>query len=265
MHKLRIIAAWDFKLDCDVETPVDLYVDCLNGSAAPSKATKILLLFEPEEISHSTEAVILHQKNFDYILTHNEKILNTCPNAVLFEFGSTWISDDYAYPEKKFEVSTLVGFKKWTNGHELRHKLWHKQNRITIPKKFFMSRQSNGIQKIGDNPVLGEKKDPLFDSQFHIVIENVNRKYWFTEKIMDCIKAKSVPIYWGCPNIGEYFNTDGMIIVNGLGEIINACNNLTEEDYTSRLEILEENYQKGKKYENLQDRIREKVRELIKK
>lgn len=262
MHQVKIIADWDFQLDCKLENPVELYVDCLRGSQIKNDSKKILLLFEPEEISKSSNSVIQHHKNFDYILTHNEQILNECSNAVLFEFGSTWIKDDYSYPDKKFEVSSLVGFKTWTEGHVLRHKLWYKQNRINIPKKFFMSRDSRGIQSFDNNPVLGESKDPLFDSQFHIVIENVKRKYWFTEKLIDCIKAKSVPVYWGCPNIDEYFNTDGFIIVNSLDEIVEACNNLTEEDYIKRLSVIEENYQKGKKFEDLYGRIKNKLKEL---
>ena len=104
----------------------------------------------------------------------------------------------------------------------------------------------------------------MFDSQFHIVIENVKRNYWFTEKLIDSFKTKSVPVYWGCPNINKYFNTDGIIIVNSLDDIINTCNNLTEEDYLKRLSAIEENYEKGKEFENLQQRVKSKIQELTK-
>lgn len=261
MYKLRVFCDWGFQIDVDVDEPTDLYVDSINVKSTDG-VKKILLLFEPDEIKHLTNMVIKYHKNFDYILTHDEHILNTCDNAILFEFGSTWIND-YDYPEKTFEVSTLVGFKRQTVGHNLRHQLWLKQGEITTPKKFFISRHSNGLININNNQILGEKKDPLFNSQFHIVIENVNRKYWFTEKLIDTIKTKTVPIYLGCPNINEYFNTDGMIIVNNVEEIINVCNSLTETDYIKRLPILEENYEKGKKFENLQERVKNKIIELI--
>jgi len=261
MHKLRVVCEWGFQIDVDVDKPTDLYVDIV-GAERQSNSLKILLLFEPDEIKNLTNTVIRNHKNFDYILTHDERIINNCDNAMLFEFGSTWISD-YTYSDKKFEVSTLVGFKEKTHGHRLRHQLWLNQDKITAPKKFFLSRHSNGLKNFGDNPVLGEKKDPLFDSQFHIVIENVSRKYWFTEKLMDTIKTKTVPIYLGCPNIDKYFNTEGMIIVNSVEEIINVCNNLTESDYTKRIPILEENHERGREFENLQERVKNKIRELV--
>lgn len=262
MHKVKIIANWGFKLDCTVDVPTELYVDCIRGCQNKNDSKKILLLFEPEEFSKSEQSVINNHKHFDYILTHNEKILNSCPNAILFEFGSTWIGDDYAYPEKRFEVSTLVGFKNFTHGHKMRHELWKNKDRITVPNRFFLSKDSRGLLGTGGYPVLGEKKDALFESQFHIVIENARRKYWFTEKLIDCFKTKTIPIYWGCTNIGDYFNTDGMIIVDNINDIYYACNNLTEEDYKKMLPAVEENYEKGKEFEDLYQRINDKIKEL---
>ena len=32
-------------------------------------------------------------------------------------------------------------------------------------------------------------------------------------KLTDCFALGTVPIYWGCPSIGKYFNTDGMIML----------------------------------------------------
>ena len=32
----------------------------------------------------------------------------------------------------------------------------------------------------------------------------------FTEVLLDCFRVGSIPIFWGCPNIGEYFDVDGM-------------------------------------------------------
>jgi hypothetical protein len=264
MNKLRVISDWGFKMNCEVDRPVDLYVDTFKGARNSSDAIKLLILFEPEELSKSSKEVIENHKLFDFILTHNEDVLKNCSNSILFEYGDSWIDDEYVYPNKKFEVSALVGFKKITEGHLLRHNLWDRQDEIKIPKKFFISRYFRGVDNKRSNPVLGENKDPLFDSQFHIVIENVKKKYWFTEKLIDSIKTKSVPIYWGCPNIGEYFNTDGMIIVNSLDEIINVCNNLTEYDYLKRLSVVEENFEKGKEYENLMQRVKNKIQELTK-
>eukprot|EP00620_Florenciella_sp_RCC1587_P021099 CAMPEP_0182561832 /NCGR_PEP_ID=MMETSP1324-20130603/4262_1 /TAXON_ID=236786 /ORGANISM="Florenciella sp., Strain RCC1587" /LENGTH=60 /DNA_ID=CAMNT_0024774579 /DNA_START=220 /DNA_END=399 /DNA_ORIENTATION=+ len=49
---------------------------------------------------------------------------------------------------------------------------------------------------------------------FHIAIENVKSNGYFTEKLLDCFLTRTVPLYWGCPNIGEYFEVEGMIIID---------------------------------------------------
>ena len=64
---------------------------------------------------------------FDYILTFDEEVLEKCKNARILEYGTTWIKDTYEFPKKIFEVSTLVGGKKITNGHTLRRDLWNRQ------------------------------------------------------------------------------------------------------------------------------------------
>ena len=49
------------------------------------------------------------------------------------------------------------------------------------------------------------KYEGLIDYQYSICIENVNRKNYFSEKFTDSILTNTIPIYSGCPNIGEYF------------------------------------------------------------
>ena len=74
------------------------------------------------------------------------------------------------------------------------------------------------------NPTLGGRpgaKVDLFTPQngeaeqvlFHVAIENVRQPHYFTEKLLDCFLTNTMPIYWGCPNIGAYFDTSGMIII----------------------------------------------------
>jgi hypothetical protein len=45
---------------------------------------------------------------------------------------------------------------------------------------------------------------------FGVAIENVSHRGWFTEKILDCFLLKTIPIYWGCSNIEDYFNPKGI-------------------------------------------------------
>jgi hypothetical protein len=79
---------------------------------------------------------------------------------------------------------------------------------------------------------------------FHIAVENVKIDNWYTEKIAQSFATKTVPIYWGCPNIKELgYDERGIIRFNSEEELIRIINNLTPEDYYSRLPYIEHNYQ----------------------
>ena len=42
---------------------------------------------------------------------------------------------------------------------------------------------------------------------FQIATENVQKEFYFTDKILDCAITGTVPIYWGPKNIGNFFST----------------------------------------------------------
>jgi hypothetical protein len=266
MQKVKIYCSWDLYFDLELSEQVELIVDFHNINNTNPNRKKVLFVLEPHDIMPQfTNMAIQQQNKFDYILTHNENILKSCPNARLFEFASTWIKD-YRFPEKEFSVSTIVGGKLMAPGHHLRQKLWYKENKITnIPTKFFISGNYSGaLQNYNNNPVLGKDKNVLFDSQFHIVIENAKRKYWFTEKLIDCLQTKTIPIYWGATAIDEYFNLNGMFVVDNFEDIIDICNNLNSSTYLEKLEFVEENYEISKKFADLSDRLKNKLTELYK-
>jgi hypothetical protein len=66
-----------------------------------------------------------------------------------------------------------------------------------------------------------------------------------------------VPIYWGCTEIGNYFNEHGMIIVDTVDEIIEKLNQLTPEVYERMLPVVEDNYQEGLKHYRYEDILKQ--------
>jgi hypothetical protein len=65
----------------------------------------------------------------------------------------------------------------------------------------------------GENPI-ENKWDGLKAYKYSIAIENSAHLHYFTEKIMDCFLALSMPIYWGCPNILDYFPEKAIILID---------------------------------------------------
>jgi len=266
MHKMKIHCTWGFDFEFYNEKQIEVFIDQPEKKQEIPGSMKILLNMESHAIiPQVADQIIKNQSEFDFILTFNEDVLSACKNAHLFEYGTSWIHDPYLFPLKRFEVSTLVGGKKSAPGHQLRNEVWNAQEQITVPKNFFISGNSPGNTKeFSDSKTLGKDKDPLFESQFHIAIENVKRKYYFTEKVMDCLYTKTVPIYYGATEIGNYFNLNGMYIVDNLKDIIEVCNGLNKDEYNNKKIFIEENFEKCKKFINIVERIKEKINELVK-
>jgi|688.fasta_scaffold82654_4 hypothetical protein len=258
MNNIRIHCSWGLNFDFFHDKQIELYVDSIPYDSIPHNTVRFLFLLEPPEIMDLTSRAFTAYRNgyVNVLLTHNQYLLDNCPNSFNFPLGSTWIKN-YEFPEKEYSVSTLVGGKLMANGHHLRQHLWGRQNEInTIKRNFFISGNHSGrLKNLNNNPVLGDKKDPLFNSQFHIVIENAIRQNWFTEKLIDTLQTKTIPIYIGCPNIDNWFDTKGMFIVNNVDEIISTCNNLTPDTYNNMIEYVEKNYEISKNYSSLEDRL----------
>ena len=226
-----------------------------------------------------TEVVIANHEQYDLILTSDEEILRNCGNSVLFPYGTTWLNKGHInHPDglgiydksldelcenKKFEVSFLCSVpNRNIEGYDIRRSFWNNKDEISMPKCFYSSTR-NPIE--GGELLPDDDKKHLFNSQFHVVIESSCVKNYFTEKLIDAILTKTVPIYWGCPNIGEFFDMRGMILVDGEGGIIHACNDFIKEDtYEQLSSIIEENYERAKNFaRSFAIRVKEQIESKI--
>lgn len=254
--KVKFNSVYPIDLDIDCNKPVDVYIDQFTLDSIPPDSLRIVILQEPwrEPI---VPLVQKHRDCYTHLLTYQEEVLDSNPKARLFHFPNTWVKD-YAFPKKEFSVSTVVGGKNFATleGHALRHELWRNKDLITIPKKFYLSgnvKHSHTFVPWQEADytgqlVLGHSKEPLFDSMFHIAIENTSIANYFSEKIIDCFQTKTVPIYYGCTNIGEYFNSVGIFQVSNIDEIVQVCNQLTPEMYNTLLPALEINFHRSNKW-----------------
>lgn len=209
---------------------------------------------EPKSINNITREIIENHKYFDVIYSFDEEVLSNCENSKIFQFGSCWVLSDKIGESvmkesefvekifnKEFEVSFIKSNKNSLEGHRLRNSVPD-----LLKNKSFKSLHMQNI------PI----KFPLFkNSMFHVAIENTREKNYFTEKIIDCFMTKTIPIYWGCPNINDVFDEKGIIVFNDLSELNILLKNLTEEDYLKRMESVEKNYITAKKYAFFFERV----------
>ena len=252
--KVQFHYGYPINLDIDCSKPVDVYIDQFTMDPIPPDSLRIVILQEPWR-EPLVSLVQKHQDKYTHLLTYQEDILDSNPKARLFHFPNTWVKG--YVPKKEFSVSTVVGGKNFMQGHALRHELWRNQDKITIPKNFWLSGNAphshtfvpwDEVNYLGRR-VLGASKEPLFTSMFHIAIENCSISNYFTEKIIDCFQTRTVPIYYGCMNIGDFFNAKGIWIVSNVSEMITVCNNLlTPESYEKILPVLNDNFERSNKW-----------------
>ena len=98
----------------------------------------------------------------------------------------------------------------------------------------------------------------MLDSLFTIVIENVTMKHFFTEKLVDPLLLKTIPVYLGCPNVGEYINERGIISFGGsfnINEVLEKIIHSPRELYNKMNPSVEENFSRAKEYEIPEDWI----------
>ena len=95
----------------------------------------------------------------------------------------------------------------------------------------------------------------LEKNMFAVAIENTNHRGYFTEKILDLFLLRSIPIYWGCSNIGDFFNLDGVIQVNNVDDIIHQSNKLNRAFYMDKKEAIEDNWNRALKFVDYEQNI----------
>jgi hypothetical protein len=94
---------------------------------------------------------------------------------------------------------------------------------------------------------------------FSIAMENCKKDFYFTEKLIDCFRTKTIPIYWGCPSIGNFFDINGMITFNTVAELNTILSKITNEYYYSKIESIENNYKKSFEYDTFFNNFKNKI------
>ena len=217
------------------EDDVVVWTDVDIPNSLKRKGKNIAYLVEAlEHIPALYQFVIENADHFEAIWTHDYEMVKYLKNAKFLPFGGCWIDDfDWGIHPKSKDFSIIASAKKQHQGHRQRHQI--------------IANSQGNIDVFGGeyNPI-ENKIDGLRDYRYHFCIENIRRDYWFTEKLIDCFVTGTIPIYWGCPSIGEFFNTDGMLCYENISELPELLKKCTPEYYESKMDALKENLELGK-------------------
>ncbi|MCR9126638.1 MAG: glycosyltransferase family 10 [Rhodobacteraceae bacterium] len=168
-----------------------------------TRARVSVMVIEPSVV-HARHLALLRltYRRFFRVLSYNEDLLARIPNGVFHPHGTTWVPEwrDLRI-EKTRHLSLIASKKRDTEGHKLRHATvdWARSTGID------MDALGGGYAPFAD------KSEGLAPYRFSVVIENVREPNYFTEKLVDAVLCETVPIYWGCPNLGRFFDTEAIV------------------------------------------------------
>lgn len=216
------------------EKTVTFYTDMLLDKAQESRrgVTKIAWLLEPPSL-HTThyDYIEKNHKLFKYVLSFNKTFGVNIENFLYYPLGGSWISQvDWGMKKKNRLISLIATQKQKADGHKMRHAV------AKVARHYAMDVWGRGYVPIE------RKLIALEPYMYSVVVESCRIRGYFSEKLIDCISQGTIPIYWGDIDIGEHFNTDGIITFSNLNQLFEIiATNVNVADYKSRLDAAKEN------------------------
>ena len=213
----------------------------------PNKRVYGWLLESPHITPNAYQFIRDNYNKFEKVFTFKKEFIELSDKFVSTPIGGCWLEEgDRVIRPKSKLVSIIASSKKHTEGHRLRH---------DVITKYPIDTYGGGYKKV-DNKITALK-----DYYFSVTIENCREDYYFSEKLIDCFMSGTVPIYWGCPSIGNFFDMNGIIVFQNIEELDTILESLTKGLYHTKKESIESNFELAKKYLVSDDEIYKKIKE----
>ena len=231
---------------------------------------KFAFLVESRSIrSDSYKNVLVHkdyvEKNFDMLFTFDVQILDEISNARFAPFPAIiwyginsegimaggaeagflgdgkpkegFIISPENYKRKTKNISMICSEKEFTTMQALRKALAFKCKNESLADTYGQF----------DGGAYCKIELPFEHYRYSIAVENGIEPYYFTEKILNCFAAQTIPIYLGATKIDQFFNADGIIQIGiedceHIEKILKLC---TAEEYERRLPAVLDNFNRA--------------------
>jgi hypothetical protein len=183
------------------------------------KANTVFITHEPPTL-RTYKREFLHQ--FAAVITSDVEIDH--PNPIFRQSGLPWhvgrrqrdhvnieFSKNYdelkamtSIPKTKL-LSVISSSKVMTEGHRKRLEFAKRLKTHFGDKIDLFGRGLNEVE---------DKWDALADYRYHVAMENSAVNHYWTEKLADAFLAGCHPIYYGCPNVTDYFPADSLTSID---------------------------------------------------
>jgi hypothetical protein len=193
---------------------------------------------KPKIYEWALDNIELLKSKFITVFTHDLELTKKSEVFTLTQCSSKSFLDKHeVYPKTKL-CSIVSSSKNYCKEHQFR---------LDIIKKYShrCDLYGRGFKEIPDK-LLGLK-----DYCFSFAMENATYSNMFTEKITDCFVTGTIPIYHGISNIGEFFNIDGIIVLDDNFDF----DSLSFDLYHSKKNAIKENFDIATKMLSAEDFI----------
>lgn len=209
-----------------------------------------IIVPEDYEVFHKHKGL---EKEFKYIFTYDEKILNELNNARFYPIAAgIWNQNmkENLYKQKEEDISILCSDKVMCPLHQFR---------LELARKCKKERLAHTFGKFDGGSYVKSVDECLDTFRYSIVIENDISDYYFSERLTSCFASQTIPVYLGARKIADFFNPDGIMFLpdtdlEHAAEVIKQC---TRENYEARLSAVLDNYKRVQEYVNMQDYLYE--------
>lgn len=226
-------------------SPISMYVDFALKIPVNKETKNYGWLAEsktinPQLYSWCSENIHLLKEKFICVFTHDIELVELSKIFVLTQCSSkSFIPEkDHKIYDKTKLVSMVASNKVYYDEHRYRQQMVNKfRNNCDL-----FGRGYNEIEN---------KLDGLKEYCFSITMENATYPNMVSEKITDCFVTGTVPIFHGIKNIGDFFNKNGIIVLDENFKI----ENLSFELYNKMKPYIIENYEIATKLLSAEDFI----------
>lgn len=228
MKKIHIIKNWDYKLDLLRQTPGSQglwndfqftleqtdncdYLLVLNRPrkdvvvTVPPENIWAIIQEPPNEVFkpfHRGQRVFSRIYNQDVSLK-SSRYIHAAPALPWFINRTYDELKTCSIPEKTKKLSCITSKNYWFSGHRKRLKFIEK-----LQEKVHLELFGWGFNYVQD------KWDALAPYQYSIVLENHQGPYYWSEKLADCLLSFTMPVYFGCTNIYDFFPKEAIYMID---------------------------------------------------
>ena len=252
-------------IELPTEKRVEVIIDNLIPhylNPVPKDTIRFFVTTQSEGLYNRT--ILDHRYAFTYLLTQFPELLQIENSVKLVGCGS--FVEPKPDIKKKFAISMIMSNRNYLPGHSLRFELYKRKSEIKVPFDIYGS-SWNPVDFPNLLPLAAwdDRKDKIrvMDCMFHIAIDTYKRPDHYSEKLIDALITKTIPIYWGCTNLDEYFNLSGIFTVNSVDQIIYICNQLKPALYFDTMEAINDNYNRALKVYRYEDILKEAMLKAI--